>query len=345
MAVTKEFFGKSKDGRDAYAYTLTNGNGMKAVVTDFGAILLNLYVPDNKGELRDIVLGFDRIEGYFDNPSFFGALIGPTANRIKDATFSIDGITYHIPVNDNANNLHSDYHEGYHKRLWNAEVLEDGVLFTIESKDGELGFPGNRKASVIYRLTEDNELKLIYHGSSDKKTLFNMTNHSYFNLKGQGEGNIHDHVLWIDADFYTPVVEGAIPTGEIVTVKNTVFDFTSPKEVGRDIEADEHQLKLVQGYDHNYVINNYDGSLKKIACVEAGGRKMEVYTDLPGVQFYAGNCIAPEDGKGGVRYGRRSGLCLETQVFPNSANEPGFPNTVFGEGKDYDTVTIYRFPV
>lgn len=343
MAVTKTKFGMTDDGREVFLYTLEGSRGMKASVMNFGAILVNLYVPDQNGDVKDIVLGYDSFEPYKMNGCFFGATIGPSANRIAGAQFVIGGTTYKIPANENGNNLHSDFMQGWHKQLWDAEELEDGVKFTLKAADGDLGFPGNREVSVTYVVTKENELKLIYHGTSDKKTVLNLTNHTYFNLKGQDSGKILDHVLWLKASRYTPVVPGAIPTGELAPVKDTVFDFTVAKEVGRDIEADEQQLKLTMGYDHNFVIDDYEGKLQKFATVTAGGRTMEVYTDLPGVQFYAGNCIAPHAGKGGAAYGPRCAMCLETQAFPDSANRAGFPNVFFGDGLGYNTTTVYKF--
>lgn len=345
MAVTKKDFGKTKEGKVVSLYSIQNANGVKAEVTDFGAILVNLFVPDSKGNIADVVLGYDKVEGYFTNDSFFGATVGPSANRIANATFTVDGHKCQLAVNDGVNNLHSDENLGYHKRLWQATENDNSVIFELEDADGNMGFPGNKKACVTYTLTEENELKISYHVTSDKNTLINMTNHSYFNLAGHNAGNILEHKMQILASKYTPVVAGAIPTGELAAVAGTPFDFTTPEVVGARIEADDEQLHLVQGYDHNWVVDNYDGSLRKIAEVSepTTGRSMQVYTDLPGVQFYAGNCITPQIGKGGASYGKRSGLCLETQAFPNSVNEPAFPDVIYGPERDYDTTTVYRF--
>jgi aldose 1-epimerase len=306
---------------------------------------VNLLVPDKNGKLDDVVLGFDSVEGYFDNGSFFGTVIGPNANRTGGASFEIDGKTYHLDVNDGPNNLHTDKEKGFHKQLWDAEIGDNSVTFSLESKDGELGFPGNKKVSVTYSLSENNELKLAYHGTSDANTLMNLTNHTYFNLSGHDAGKIEDHILTLHAANYTPVVAGAIPTGEIAPVAGTPLDFTQPKAIGKDVNADFEQLKLVQGYDHNFVIDGADGSLKEIAEAEdpKNGRKMKVFTTLPGVQFYAGNCIGEEKGKGGVFYGPRKGFCLETQYYPDNIHHPNFPQAVFGPGKDYDSVTVYQF--
>lgn len=345
MSITKRNFGTDQQGREVTLYTLENQNGMKAEVTDLGAILVNLYVPDKNGKLDDVVLGFDSAAGYLKNGSFFGATVGPSANRIGGAGFTIDGTVYQVDVNDGPNNLHSHMEKGYHKRLWDAQEGENSVTFTITDTDGNMGFPGNKVLQVTYTLDEENGLTLHYHGTSDKKTILNPTNHTYFNLNGHKSGNIEGHELQLLASHYTPVVEGAIPTGEIAEVAGTVMDFTQPKAVGKEIRADFRQLLLTQGYDHNWVVDGWDGKLRKIAVVTApeSGRRMVTYSTLPGVQFYAGNCISPEPGKDGAFYDKRSGLCLETQYYPDSIHQPQFPSCVFGEGRDYESTTVYRF--
>ncbi len=345
MSVVKEKFGTTKCGKDVYAYTLTNSAGMSARIINYGAILVNLMVPDKNGKVDDVVLGFDTLEGYFGNGSFFGATIGPSANRIAGASFEIDGRTYHIDVNDGANNLHSHMEDGYHKRVWDAVAGTDSVTLTLEGKDGEMGFPGNKKITMVYSLSEDNELKLSYHATSDADTIVNLTNHTYFNLSGHRAGKIEDHLLKLNATHYTPVVAGAIPTGEIAPVAGTPMDFTKMKPVGQDINADFEQLKLTKGYDHNFVIDGADGTLREIAEVydPKSGRRMKAFTDLPGVQFYAGNCIGVETGKDNTEYGPRMGLCLETQYYPDNIHHANFPQAVFGPGKDYSAVTVYQF--
>ena len=345
MAVSTKFFGKSKEGKDITLYTITNAAGMQADVTDLGAILVNLFVPGKDGKTDDVVLGFATGEEYYDNASFFGATIGPSANRIGNAKFTIEGREYQLAVNDGPNNLHSDFEKGYHKRMWDAEILENGVRFSLEAPDGDMGFPGNLKISVTYTLTEDNAISLKYHGTTDRAALLNMTNHSYFNLAGHKAGNIEDHVLTIHASCYTPVVPGAIPTGEIAPVAGTPMDFTKAKRIGDEIRADFEQLKLTKGYDHNWVVDGADGTLREIAVVSepTTGRVMTVLTDLPGVQFYAGNCITPVAGKDGAQYEVRSGLCLETQCYPDSINKANFPSVVYTPEKAYDTETVYRF--
>ncbi len=345
MAVEKSVFGKSPDGQEVMLYTLKNSKGMQVSLTNLGAIIVKLMVPDKAGNVADVVLGFDKAEDYYKNPSFFGAVIGPSANRIGGASFEVDGVNYQLDVNDGPNNLHSHFDKGYHKLLWTAETTDNSVTFALEDSDGNMGFPGNKKVQVTYTLSEDNALTLHYHGSSDKKTVLNFTNHTYFNLDGHDSGSIEAHELQLNASCYTPVVEGAIPTGEIASVAGTPMDFTAPKVIGKEINEDFEQLKLTGGYDHNWVIDGWNGELKEFAVVKApkSGRVMKAYTNLPGVQFYAGNCIVPQAGKGGVSYDKRFGLCLETQYYPDTVHQPSFPPCIFGEGKDYDSVTVYRF--
>ena len=345
MGVVKEKFGVTKEGREIYAFTLSNANGVRARVINYGAVLVNLFVPDKDGNAEDVVLGFDTLEGYYDNGSFFGATIGPNANRIGDACFEIAGKTYQIDVNDGKNNLHSHREEGYHKQVWDAEEGTDSVTFTLEGTDGAMGFPGNKKVVMTYSLSEDNALQLKYHASSDADTVINLTNHTYFNLAGHKAGKIEDHLLRINASHYTPTDAGSIPTGEIAPVAGTPMDFTQAKPIGRDINADFEQLKLAQGFDHNFVLDGEAGTVREIAEVQdpKSGRKMQVLTDLPGVQFYAGNCIKEEMGKENFLYGPRMGLCLETQYYPDKIHHPEFPSAVFGPGRDYDSVTVYKF--
>lgn len=345
MAITKELFGVTESGKQIYRYYISGSKGLKAGVINYGAILVNLFVPDKKGITADVVLGYDTLEPYFENGSCFGATIGPNANRIGGAAFTLDGKRYELDANDGVNNLHSHADLGYHKRVWDVQEGTDSVTFSLTDEDGSMGFPGNKKVSVTYSVTEDNELKIHYTAESDKNTIINMTNHTYFNLAGHNAGTIHDHELQLLASCYTPVAAGAIPTGEIAAVKGTPFDFLSAKKIGKNIEDDNEQLKLVQGYDHNWVIDGADGSLKEFATLteSTSGRVMKAYTDLPGVQFYAGNCIGETTGKEGTVYGPRSGMCLETQYYPDTANKPEFPSAVFGPFRKYDTVTVYKF--
>ena len=347
MAVTKSLFGKSPEGKEISLYTLSNDKGMKAEITDLGAILVRVLVPDATGKVDDLVLGFDNGESYYGNDSFFGTVIGPCANRTGSAEYTLDGVTYQLDKNDGANNLHTHKQLGFHKRLWDAEIGENSVTFSLKDEDGHLGFPGNKKVSVTYSLSEENELTLHYHAASDKKTIINLTNHSYFNLDGHGAGSIEEHELWLGASHFTPVAAGSIPTGEIRAVAGTPMDFTQPKKIGRDIREDYEQLLLTGGYDHNFVIDDWDGTLRHIATVKGpkSGRVLKTYTTLPGVQFYAGNFIDVQPGKDGVTYGNRCGFALETQYFPDTIHHENFPSYVFGgeNGREYDSVTVYKF--
>lgn len=341
MAVTKSLFGKSPDGRDITLYTITGNSGMKMAVTDLGAALVSLWVPDADGRLEDVVLGFDRGEDYCGNPNFFGAIIGPNANRVAGAAYTLDGVSYRLDANDGPNNLHSHSEQGYHKRLWEAQERGEGVLFSL-TDDNTMGFPGKKQIQVTYTLREDNAVEIRYHGASDRRTLFNLTNHSYFNLDGAGSGTVEDHELWLGACSYTPVAAGGVPTGEIASVEGTPMDFRQMKRIGVEIDADFEQLRLTAGYDHNFVTDGWDGALRHIATVRSpkSGRVLKVSTTLPGVQFYAGNFIDRQTGKQGRIYDRRFGLCLETQHYPDAVHHGNFPSCI---AEDYDAVTVYSF--
>ena len=345
MAIKVEKFGETSDGMQADLYTLTNENGVSASFTNLGGTWVSMLVPDKKGEMGDVILGYDTMEKYLVNVPHFGAIIGRNANRIGGAAYTLNGESYSLYANNGPNNLHSHMDRGYHKLLWDAQVGEDCVIFTIQDTDGNMGFPGHKVLRLTYTLDEENGLTLHYHGISDKKTILNPTNHTYFNLNGHKAGSIEGHQLQLFASHYTPVVEGAIPTGEIAPVAGTVMDFTLPKTVGKEICADFEQLLLTQGYDHNWVVDGWDGNLRKIAVLTApeSGRRMAAYSTLPGVQFYAGNCITPQEGKDGAFYEKRSGLCLETQYYPDSIHRPEFPSCVFGGEREYDSTTVYRF--
>lgn len=338
-------FGKTKEGKEVFLYTLENSRGVKAAVTNYGANLVSLKVPDRNGVAEDVVLGFDTLQGYERNPSFFGALIGPSANRIGTASFILNQKTYRLKKNNGENNLHSDEEKASHKRVWDAVCEKESVCFTLHMKDGEMGFPGNKEFKVSYTLTEDNELKLHYEITSDQDTIINPTNHSYFNLKGHNKGTIMDHRITLLASHYTPADRASIPTGEIASVEGTPMDLRVETVVGDKIDSDFEQLQFAGGYDHNWVTDQYDGRLRLIAQVKAPEdlRVMEVYTDLPGVQFYAGNFIEKQPGKNGAVYDKRSGLCLETQFYPDSIHKSNFPSVVFGPKRKYESTTIYRF--
>lgn len=344
--MTKELFGQTKCGENVFLYSLENENGMKAVITNYGAILVSLFVPDKNGKVEDVVLGYDKLEDYFVNGCFFGATIAPNANRIGNASFSINGTTYQLAVNDGVNNLHSDGEIGAHKRVWEVEEGNQEVTLSVQFEDGEMGFPGKKELKVTYRLTEDNQLILHYKGTGDKDTIMNPTNHTYFNLGGAGSESVDcTHSIQLLASNYTPADAGSIPTGEIASVKGTPMDLREMTEVGAGIDAAFEQLQFAGGYDHNWVIDDFDGTVKLFATVEdvKSGRIMKAYTDLPGVQFYAGNFIAGEEGKNKKVYGKRAGLCLETQFYPDTANKPEFPTAIFGPERPYTSTTIYEF--
>lgn len=345
MVSEKKLFGITKDGKEIYLYTLENRSGMKAVVMNYGANLVQLWVPDKNGNIDDVVLGYDKPESYFGNICFLGATIGPNGNRIANASFTLDGKKYCLKANIGKHNLHSDENLGYHKQVWDVETTDDSIVFMMDMADGMLGFPGNKKNTVTYTLTENNELKIHYTITTDKKTILNPINHSYFNLSGEGNGEVLDHKIKLYASKYTPVTKEFIPTGELADVAGTPMDFREFKKIGDDIHSDFEQIAIAGGYDHNWVIDNWNRNIKLFAeaADEKSGRKMYAYTDLPGVQFYVGNFVNTKGGKNGHIYNGRSGFCFETQFFPNSVNEPSFPSAVFGPEKPYESTTIYRF--
>jgi aldose 1-epimerase len=336
-------WGKLPDGSPVELYTLTNGHQVSATISTYGGIVTSLKTLDRKGVPGDIVLGFDSLQGYLDHSGpFFGALIGRYGNRIGGAKFSLNGVEYKVDKNDGANSLHGGS-KGFDKRKWTARQLSDGGLeLTYVSKDGEEGYPGTLKAIVTYHLTDANELRIDYQATTDKPTVVNLTNHSYFNLKGRGD--ILGHQVTINADRYTPVDSGLIPTSELRSVANTPFDFRKATTPGARIEQDDEQLKLGKGYDHNWVLNG--SGMRLAARVEdlSTGRILEVQTDQPGIQFYTGNFLdGTFSGKGGVRYAPRTGLCLETQHFPDSPNRPSFPSTLLKPGDTFRSTTVFKF--
>lgn len=354
MCIKREFFGETPEGAPVYLYHLSNENEMEVTVMNYGVNLRNVFVKDKDGVKRDVVLGYADVNGYFGNLPTLGSTIGPCANRTAGAAYTIDGETFHLEVNEKGvNNLHTDLKNGFHKRIWEAEEADNAVVFTLEAADGELGFPGNRTYTIEVSLSEENELKLHYHMESDKNTLVNLTNHTYFNLGGHASGKVYDHVLQLNASHFTPVADDkSIPTGEIRPVAGTPLDFTAPKTIGRDIDADYDQLKYTSGYDHNFCIDGamtkdgqMDSKLRNFANVTnpATGITMHCFTTLPGFQFYSANFLHEEPGKEDTIYRERDGLCLETQLYPNSINTPGFPNPVYGPERPYDSVTVYQF--
>jgi aldose 1-epimerase len=341
----KELWGKLPDGRAVDLFTLTSAK-LEARILNWGGIVVSLKVPDQSGTPVDVVLGFDSFEPYMKNPAFFGALIGRYGNRIGHAQFTLEGTAYHVPKNDGDNSLHGGGN-GFDKKLWTAKEVPGGLELTYLSADGEAGYPGNLTSRVTYSLTDDNGLRIDYRATTDKPTVVNLTNHSYFNLAGQGEGDILAHEIQIEADRFTPVDAGLIPTGILQPVEGTPFDFRKSFPIGARINNDNEQLKLGKGYDHNFVLNRKGGSLELAARVRdpKTGRVMEVLTDQPGIQFYTGNFLdGTLSGKGGKSYPKRSALCLETQHFPDSPNKPDFSTTELKPGQEYKTATVYRFP-
>lgn len=373
MSVKKEYFGKDQMGTEYSLYTIDNGR-MHFSVTDLGACLVRVMVPDAEGKkYDDVVLGYDSAEEYLSNPDFYGALVGPSANRVKEGLVCIDGVTLHMDLNDNTNNLHTDHADGLHKRKWQAEIFENEnrVTFTIGISDGTYHLPGNREFQVSYSLVdkkadaalakeEFGSVCIEYFGASDKNTLMNLTNHVYFNLNGHGVSplpSITNHKLKLSASHFTPIDAHMIPTGELRPVQGTPFDFEKLRTIGEDIEADDEQLGIAGGYDHNYVIDGAkgetfsgDGHLRPCAVLyeEGSGRHMYAETTLPGVQLYSGNFMQKQTGKSGRIYERRGGLCLETQFFPSAINveafeQCGYPKPIFGPDRHYKETTVYTF--
>lgn len=317
---------------------------------NYGGIILSIRVPDRKGEFADVVLGHDSLEGYTPNPPYFGAIVGRYANRIANGTFTLDGKTYTLPKNDGPNTLHGGTTRTFDRVVWDAEPLKGktGVAFSYLSKDGDDGFPGNLKMKVTYTLTDGNALIIDYEATTDKATPINVSQHSYFNLKGEGNGDILDHEIMINADRFTPVDKNLIPTGELRPVKGTPFDFTTPTKIGARINDNYEQLVLGHGYDHNFVINSHpeQSGLKLAARVHepTSGRTLEVWTTQPGVQFYTGNFLDGKVvGKNGHAYQRRNGFCLETQHFPDSPNHPDFPSTILRPGETFHQTAVFKF--
>ena len=347
--IKKQPFGKTPEGGTADLYTLTNRKGMEVAITNYGGIVVQLRVPDRKGTLADVVLGYDDLDGYVHDKAYLGALIGRYGNRIAQGKFTLGGKTYTLPRNNGENTLHGGL-KGFNQALWRAKELEskDGPSLQLEylSKDGEEGFPGNLSVKVIYTLTDENELKIEYSATTDKETVVNLTNHSYFNLAGAGNGDILQHQVMLKADKFIPVSESLIPTGELRSVQGTPMDFRTATAVGASIDQDDQQLKYGRGYDHTWVVESGGSKTPTLAAsvYEPGtGRVLEVWTTEPGVQFYTGNFLDGAKGKGGKIYQRRYALCLETQHFPDSPNQPNFPSTVLKPGQRYHTVTIYKF--
>ena len=341
MDIVKKHFGTLPGGKNVELFTLSSGKGMEVDIINYGGIINAIRIPDKHKEPGDVVLGFDTLEEYLGEHPYFGAIVGRFANRIEDGEFEMDGTTYKLARNNNGNHLHGGL-EGFDKKLWTASVhktLDDVTLkLGYESKDMEEGFPGNLMTEVNYTLNRDNELIISYRATTDRNTHLNLTNHSYFNLNNQ-RGTILDHELMIDAEQYTPFKSNSIPDGSIKPVAGTPYDFRIAKAIGEDIE------KVSPGYDNNLVAGQPYGEMKRLAALHhpGTGRTMEVLTTQPGVQLYTSNFIDRIPGKDGMVYKKHSAVCLETQHFPNTPNEPSFPSTLLKPGEEFKQVTIYRF--
>jgi aldose 1-epimerase len=347
----KELFGTTSDGRPVDLYTLSNSAGTEMRVTNYGGIIVSLRVADRNGKMADVVLGHDELKGYFDNSPYLGAIIGRYANRIAGGKFKLDGVEYKLATNNGPNSLHGGL-KGFNQALWDASTSfgdkGESIAFSYTSKDGDEGYPGNLQIKVSYTLTNQNEVIVDYTATTDKATPVNLTQHTYFNLQGEGAGNILAHEITLHADRFTPVDKNLIPTGQILSVKGTPLDLTSPTSMGAHMDATFEQIALARGYDHNFVISRKNDSLELAARVRepVSGRVLEVYTTEPGIQFYTGNFLDGSiKGKQGHMYQQRSGFCLETQHFPDSPNHPNFPSTILRPGATFHSTTIFKFLV
>ncbi|MGE5402452.1 MAG: aldose epimerase family protein [Ignavibacteriales bacterium] len=354
-SITKQPFGEISSGQEVSIYKLSNNKGMSAEITNYGGIVVRLIVPDKNGKPGDVVLGFNNPAQYEKDSPYFGAIVGRYGNRIANGEFKLNGVTYHLAKNNDPGGMPCSLHggkRGFDKVVWTAETLmtKKGPALKLSylSKDGEEGYPGNLNVTVTYTLTPNNELKIDYTARTDKATPVNLTNHSYFNLKGEGEGNILDHMMMINGTKITPVNKGLIPTGKLEPVKGTPFDFTTPHKIGERIDAGSEQLKFAGGYDHNWVLNKKGNEPALAAAVydPSSGRYLEVYTTQPGVQFYSGNFLDGSlKGKSGKTYERRGAFCLETQHYPDSPNHPEFPSTILQPGTTMKSQTIFKFSI
>lgn len=347
VLLSSQNFDAELDGKKVELFTLKNSNGLVTEITNYGGKVVSLWTPDKNGDFEDVVLGFETIDEYFTTSEiYFGSLIGRYGNRIGGGVFSINDTTYTLAQNNNGNALHGGI-KGFNNVVWDANQINDQTLeLNYLSKDMEEGYPGNLDVKVVYRLTDDNELKIEYWATTDKATPVNLTHHSFFNLKGAGNGDINGHIIQINADAYTPVDDGLIPTGEIAPVEGTPMDFREPTPISARVDDNFEQLKFGNGYDHNWVLNQADNDLTFAAKVvePTTGRTMEVYTNEPGIQFYGGNFLdGSVTGKGGKIYPFRSALCLETQHFPDSPNKPNFPSTILKPGEEYYSICVYKF--
>lgn len=349
MGISVLNFGKTKSNEKVDLINLTNNNGMTARITNLGATLVSLLVTPKNGKSVDVVLGFDNLDDYLVNHCYFGAIVGRNCNRIGNACFKINGKTYNLDKNErNKNNLHSGFN-GYQKRIWDYSLEKEtnSVSFKLHSPDMDQGFPGSFDITVTYSLTDNNELKISYDGISDKDTVANMTNHTYFNLNGHNSGTVLSHLVQINSKKFAEVDNESIPTGELIDVENTPLDFTNFRKISDGIDSEFEQIKLTKGYDHSFLINKAKEGLEKIANVKSDKTNisLEVFSDCPALQFYTGNYIdeVPQTGKGGYLYPNRSGLCLETGFLPNSINQDGFKSPLLKANTRYLSTTIYKF--
>ena len=342
--VEKTIFGTMEDGREVSRYTLTNQNGVSASFLDLGAIWSTMLVPDRNGEMADVLLGHETVADCLISDGHLGEAVGRNANRIGGAAFTLNDKKYELTANDGPNNLHSGM-DFYNIRIWETEeVTETSVRFKLHSPDGDQGYPGTADIYVTYSLDKDDKLDIFYEALSDKDTILNMTNHSYFNLDGHNSGSVLQHTLTLEADYFTPGDAQSIPTGEILPVENTPMDFREGRKIGERIEEEYEPLRFGNGYDHNWVLKN-KGNFEKVAelMAEESGIVMETYTDRPGMQIYTANFVENEVGKEGVVYGKRSAVCLETQCYPDAVHHENFPSPVYRAGEKYTAHTAFRF--
>ncbi len=343
--ITTRVFGQTKDGKEVLAFTLTDGNA-HATILNLGGIIQSIVVPDKKGNPTDVILGYNDVAGYEDNGGYLGALIGRFGNRIGEGKLTVDGKTYGLYCNDRGNHLHGGKN-GFDKKIWAHEIQGNKLVLSILSPDGEENYPGNLTVRVTYTFT-GGELKIAYYAVSDKKTAINLTNHAYFNINGEGDGSARDNVMWIDCDYITPTNDTLIPLGEFKAVKDTPFDFNTPKTLGRDIDAENYDLKLGGGYDHCHVLKNKCGEYVEYASVYSAktGITMRCFTDMPAVHFYAGNGMN-QQGKT-IHYGKNAGFCLETEAIPNNVNVPAYAergSSIYEAGKEYIFSAAYKFEI
>ncbi len=345
IPVDRADFQITHDDKAVDLYTLENQQGMTVKITNYGGKIVSILVPDRNGQLGDVTLGYETASEYINGIASLGATMGRYANRIAQAQFTLDDSTYYLDKNNGEHSIHGG-NEGFRFQVWDARQIDDQTLeLSYFSEDGEGGYPGNLTVKVTFTVTDDNELKLDYAADTDKKTVINLTNHAFFNLAGEGSGDVSDHVLYVNAEQYTPVDSTAIPTGELRDVTGTPFDFTTPTRIGKRIDQDNRQLTFVGGYDHNFVLDDESGDLTLAARLSepTSGRVMEVHTTEPGLQVYTANSLSGSEGKGGHTYGSRSAICLETQHFPDSPHHPNFPSTTLGAGEEYHSTTVYKF--